>query len=136
VVAAGRLSGKVALVTGAGVAIGQGCAVPFELRALRAGRDPGFTDPLEHAPRDLTRTLVRDGGRLDDRRYEKARAALGERTLFELSTLVGYYGTLALQLRLFAVPEPRDEQRAFAGRPGQEDRPATAPLASWCSRRS
>lgn len=74
------------------------------------GTAPGrFTDPLEHAAWDLTRALVRYGGELDDGRYEEARAVLGERTLFELSTLVGHYGTLALQLRLFAVPEPRDE---------------------------
>lgn len=45
-------------------------------------------------------------GALDDGRYAELRAALGERALFELSTLVGYYSTLALQLRLFAVPAP------------------------------
>ncbi|MGW2291345.1 hypothetical protein [Streptomyces phaeochromogenes] len=31
---------------------------------------------------------------------------VGERALFELATLVGYYSTLALQLRLFHVPAP------------------------------
>jgi len=30
-------------------------------------------------------------------------AVLGERALVELSTLVGYYATLALQLRIFRV---------------------------------
>ncbi|WP_105972943.1 carboxymuconolactone decarboxylase family protein [Streptomyces geranii] len=77
-----------------------------ELLALREGADPGFTDPLEHAAWELTRTLVDAGGTLTDEEYERARGALDERTLFELSTLVGYYGTLALQLRLFAVPAP------------------------------
>ena len=33
-------------------------------------------------------------------------AALGEEGLVELSTLVGYYATLALQLRIFRVPAP------------------------------
>ncbi|MEU1177932.1 hypothetical protein ABZ464_09810 [Streptomyces sp. NPDC005820] len=32
--------------------------------------------------------------------------APGERTLSELSTLIGYCGTPALQLRVFAVPAP------------------------------
>ncbi|MFF3375718.1 carboxymuconolactone decarboxylase family protein [Streptomyces sp. NPDC002680] len=77
-----------------------------ELRALREGGDPGLTDPVEHAAWELTRTLIRDGGTLTDEQYDRARTTLGERTLFELSTLVGYYATLALQLRLFAIPAP------------------------------
>jgi 4-carboxymuconolactone decarboxylase len=40
---------------------------------------------------------------LDDAQYAVAVAALGERALVELSTLVGYYATLALQLRIFRV---------------------------------
>jgi 4-carboxymuconolactone decarboxylase len=40
---------------------------------------------------------------LDDEQYAAAIAALGEQALVELSTLVGYYATLALQLRIFRV---------------------------------
>lgn len=58
---------------------------------------------MEHAAWDLARTRALEGGALGDERYGELRTALGERALFELSTLVGYYGTLALQLRLFAV---------------------------------
>ena len=43
---------------------------------------------------------------LDDQQYDQAVATLGERSLVELSTLVGYYATLALQLRIFRV-DPR-----------------------------
>jgi 4-carboxymuconolactone decarboxylase len=43
---------------------------------------------------------------LDDEQYDTAVAALGERALVELSTLVGYYATLALQMRIFRVPAP------------------------------
>jgi len=39
---------------------------------------------------------------LTDEQYGEAVNALGERALFELTTLVGYYATLALQLRVFA----------------------------------
>jgi 4-carboxymuconolactone decarboxylase len=77
-----------------------------ELLALREGRDPGLSDPAEHAAWTFTRALAGRCGALDEREYDKARAALGERALFELSTLVGYYSTLALQLRLFDVPAP------------------------------
>ena len=33
-------------------------------------------------------------------------AVLGEQALVELSTLVGYYATLALQMRIFRVAGP------------------------------
>lgn len=77
-----------------------------ELRALREGADPGFTDAFEHAAWSAARTFAARPDGLDDAWYAAARAALGEEALFELSTLVGYYATLALQLRLFDVPAP------------------------------
>jgi 4-carboxymuconolactone decarboxylase len=76
-----------------------------ELLALRTGRDPELSDPGEHAAWEFTRALVDRDGVLDEAQYDAARTALGEPILFELSTLVGYYSTLALQLRLFAVPD-------------------------------
>jgi len=45
-------------------------------------------------------------GDLDDNEYREALAELGPDGLFELLTLVGYYATLALQLRVFRVPAP------------------------------
>ncbi|MEV5407263.1 carboxymuconolactone decarboxylase family protein [Thermopolyspora sp. NPDC052614] len=72
-----------------------------ELTALREGRIPDLTDPAELAAVRVTSAMARTG-RLADVEYDKAVATLGERALFELSTLVGYYATLALQLRIFA----------------------------------
>jgi 4-carboxymuconolactone decarboxylase len=43
---------------------------------------------------------------LTDREFEAAVDGLGWPALFELTTLVGYYSTLALQLRVFRVDEP------------------------------
>jgi 4-carboxymuconolactone decarboxylase len=76
-----------------------------ELDALREGEDPKFADPQESAAYSAVRALTgrRD---LDDEEYADAIAALGEEGLVELSTLVGYYATLALQLRIFRVPAP------------------------------
>ena len=45
-------------------------------------------------------------GDLDDAEYREAAERLGAAGLFELLTLVGYYATLALQLRVFRVPAP------------------------------
>jgi 4-carboxymuconolactone decarboxylase len=80
-----------------------------ELAAVRAG---GAADTRVEwpDPRDLVlvrvvRALAEDGD-LDDDLYAVAVETFGEATLFELTTLVGYYATLALQLRVFRVPSP------------------------------
>lgn len=43
---------------------------------------------------------------LSDEEYAACLSGLGVRVMFELSTLVGYYATLALQLRIFRVSAP------------------------------
>ena len=73
-----------------------------EIEALRAGTDPGFAAEPEQVAYSVVRSLVGPAD-LDDQEYAAAVAALGERSLVELSTLVGYYATLALQLRIFRV---------------------------------
>ena len=45
-------------------------------------------------------------GDLDDAAYRVVVDELGEDVLFQLTTLVGYYATLALQLRVFGVAAP------------------------------
>lgn len=66
-----------------------------------------FTDPTERAVALCAQHLL-DGGDLDDDAYAGAVAVLGLPGVFELTTLVGYYATLALQLRVFRVPTPQD----------------------------
>jgi 4-carboxymuconolactone decarboxylase len=80
-----------------------------EIEALRDGTDPGFADKPEQVAYSLVRALTgpdRHTADLDDEEYDTAVAVLGERALVELSALVGYYATLALQLRIFRVPPP------------------------------
>jgi len=74
-----------------------------EIDALRAGDDPGFADKQEQVAYSVVRALTGPAADLDDQDYNAAVAVLGERALVELSTLVGYYATLALQLRIFRV---------------------------------
>ena len=73
-----------------------------ELAAVRAGREPDLADPAERAAVRAARALVRAGD-LDDEEYAGTVAELGEAGVFELTTLVGYYAMLALQLRVFRV---------------------------------
>ncbi len=80
-----------------------------ELAAVRDGGEPDLADPAEQAAVRVAQTLVRAGD-LDDAEYAEAVARLGEAGVFELTTLVGYYATLALQLRVFRVGLPPQGQ--------------------------
>ena len=77
-----------------------------EIEALRAGADPGFAEKQEQVAYTVVRALTGPAADLDDEAYDTAVAVLGEQALVELSSLVGYYATLALQLRIFRVPAP------------------------------
>lgn len=89
-------------------AVGRVCGLTdSELTALREGELPVLSDPAERAALRATFALAR-AGVLNDREYYHAVAAWGERGLFELTALVGYYALLALQLRVFAGEEPED----------------------------
>jgi 4-carboxymuconolactone decarboxylase len=76
-----------------------------EIEALRTGADPKFTDEQEQVAYSVVCALLAPAD-LTDPQYAHAAATLGEQALVELSTLVGYYATLALQLRIFRVPHP------------------------------
>ena len=82
-----------------------GLAEP-EIEALRVGADPSFADKQEQVAYSVVRALTSPRADLDDQEYGTAVAVLGESALVELSTLVGYYVTLALQMRIFRVPAP------------------------------
>ncbi len=49
----------------------------------------------------MTQALLRGDG--SDEEWEGPAARIGPAAVFELSTLVGYYATLALQLRVFEL---------------------------------
>jgi 4-carboxymuconolactone decarboxylase len=97
---------------------------PFELYAHRkAGRAAGLTDteieglatrtpPTFRSDEErhvFTTTLaILDRKTLDDEEYAAAVEVLGERGLFELVALVGYYDQVATQLSIFGVVPPND----------------------------
>lgn len=72
-----------------------------EIDAIAAHRTPELDDPGERAAVELTRALV--AGDVDEATWRRCVPPLSQREVFELSTLVGYYATLALQMRVFRV---------------------------------
>ena len=83
-------------------AVGRACGLTeAELSALRRGSVPDLADSVERLAVQTVVRLTADRS-LTDEQYGEAVKAFGERSLFELTTLVGYYATLALQLRVFA----------------------------------
>jgi 4-carboxymuconolactone decarboxylase len=73
--------------------------------ALAAPAVPATLSVLEAVVAGTTAALLTRGD-LTDAEYRTATDHLGPDGLFELLTLVGYYATLALQLRVFRVPAP------------------------------
>lgn len=78
-----------------------------ELDAVRRAESPDLSDPDEQAAIAVVGSLLHSQDLADDE-FAAAREQLGDQAIFELSTLVGYYATLALQLRIFRVPAPVD----------------------------
>jgi 4-carboxymuconolactone decarboxylase len=81
-----------------------------DLSAIRDSRPDALSGPEAVVARTAAALLTR--GDLTDPEYRTATDHLGPDGLFELLTLVGYYATLALQLRVFRVPAPDAAQEA------------------------
>jgi 4-carboxymuconolactone decarboxylase len=73
-----------------------------QIAAVHTGEPVDVSDNVEVAVLQTTRRLLEHGG-LDDDSYAAAASAIGPDKLFELTTLVGYYSLLALQMNAFAV---------------------------------
>ena len=72
-----------------------------EMSEIRAGRVPALEDAHELACAHLASGMV--NGDVDDEVWATWARVAGAATVFELTTLVGYYAMLALQLRVFRV---------------------------------
>jgi 4-carboxymuconolactone decarboxylase len=77
---------------------------PDERAALREGRLGDLPDPDERLAAETAAALAAHGD-LTDAQYAAA-VRLGAAALFEITTFVGYYATLALQLRVYRVAVP------------------------------
>ncbi|TNY35852.1 carboxymuconolactone decarboxylase family protein [Thermomonospora catenispora] len=72
-----------------------------EMTAIAEGAPLEPEDPHEAAALRLTRALV--AGDVDEETWTACVPPLDREAVFELTTLVGYYATLALQMRVFRV---------------------------------
>jgi 4-carboxymuconolactone decarboxylase len=76
-----------------------------DLAALADGQPPALTTDEERTVYAVTRRLV-TAGTLDDDEYGQAVSALGTAGLLELTTIIGWYAMLAIQLSVFGLLPP------------------------------
>jgi 4-carboxymuconolactone decarboxylase len=95
--------------------------------AARDGRPTALAVREAVVARTVASLVAR--GDLSDAEYREAVDHIGTPGLFELLTLVGYYATLALQLRVFRVPAPAPATPAAAPAPAAAPG-AAAPAAA------
>jgi 4-carboxymuconolactone decarboxylase len=86
-------------------AVGAACGLTAEeMHLVSEGRSPGLDNPVEAAALRLTWALLDDD--VDDATWAACVPPLDTVSVFELTTLVGYYSTLALQMRVLRVDGP------------------------------
>jgi 4-carboxymuconolactone decarboxylase len=83
-----------------------------QLDGLRLGVTVPGLAPTEAAILAIARSIVADGD-LTDAAFEAAVASIGERKLFHVVTLIGYYRATALALRLWRVPLLAGDEPVF-----------------------
>jgi 4-carboxymuconolactone decarboxylase len=76
-----------------------------QVEAVCGGALPELPDETERAALRFVSALLREED-VDDVTYAEVVPIIGNRMAVELTTLVGYYATLALQLRVFRVADP------------------------------
>ena len=72
-----------------------------ELEAIREAGPAAYEEAREQATARLVGAML--AGDVDDATWRECVETVGAQSVFELTTLVGYYSTLALQLRVFRV---------------------------------
>jgi 4-carboxymuconolactone decarboxylase len=83
------------------------------LETIRRGERPLLHDELEQAAVDLARAMLARED-LDDDAWAHVSSVLSDEELVELTTLVGYYGILAVQMGWFRVPLPAGVPKHFS----------------------
>jgi 4-carboxymuconolactone decarboxylase len=76
-----------------------------DLDALAAGQPPALTTEEERVTYAVTRGIL-TAGTIDADEFARAAGVLGTGRLFELTTLIGYYTMLAIQLSVFGLLPP------------------------------
>ena len=75
---------------------------PSIAEAIEDRTQPLFNDDKEEAVYEVTLEIL-ETRELNDPTYNKALKILGEKTLFELTVIIGYYTSIAVQMNCFNV---------------------------------
>jgi 4-carboxymuconolactone decarboxylase len=73
--------------------------------SIENNQRPGFEHADEALIYDLTKSILETKG-LSDELFQKATDEMGNKTLLELTAIVGYYCNVAIQLNVFDIAEP------------------------------
>ena len=75
---------------------------PTIAEAIENRLQPTFEDEKEEAVYEVAQEIL-DTKKLSDLTYKNALTVLGEKTLFELTVIIGYYACIAIQMNCFDV---------------------------------
>lgn len=112
------------------------------IESIRKGEPPVLGDSLERLVYEFCRELL-EYGQVSDSNYDALLASMGEKSIVELTAVVGYYSMVAMTLNVHAVPVPDRDRGSLLDLPegGRMIRPArlvesigTASTASTTSR--
>lgn len=87
---------------------------PEIAEAIENHETPKFKDDREEAVYNVVNEVL-STKKLDQRTYDEALAVLGEKTLFELTGIAGYYVSIALQMNCFDVGIPKGAEPHLKG---------------------
>jgi 4-carboxymuconolactone decarboxylase len=72
--------------------------------AIEQDQRPKFKNGDEALIYDLTKSIL-ETKRVPDELYQQAKSELGDKTLLELTAIIGYYCNIAVQLNVFEIPD-------------------------------
>ena len=86
--------------------LGAAAGVPqAAIDSIRNGETPQFDDPRHAAVYAFGRELI-ETKRVSDARYDALKALVGERGVFEIASVMGYYALVSIALNTFSVDLP------------------------------
>jgi 4-carboxymuconolactone decarboxylase len=74
------------------------------VEAIEQDQRPDFENGDEAVIYDLTKSIL-ETKRVSEELYQKAISDLGEKTLLDLTAIIGYYCNIAVQLNVFDIPD-------------------------------
>ena len=94
--------------------LGEAAGVPeAAIEAIRSGETPQFDDPRHETVYAFGRELI-ETKRVSDARYAALKELVGERGVFEVASVMGYYALVSISLNTFDVDMPPGVDAPFS----------------------